>query len=308
MRSPTAVPTLGPVVVGVSLLLVMPEITRVPAESELAEWRHQIGLEVANLIGVEPHSVVADRFNVATGLASISLIGTRDAGSTVAMEQLFHARKVNFCTSLLVESVPRSVCYATAQPTAAPVGVLAASTTAAAASTSATAVGAAGESGNTVAGEDGLSKAELIVLITFAFVAVVVVSLAVSKRANQAASSTITNFTNTAFEAPSTPPPPLHASQGSPSFAQHQDPFSMGMPAVANPGPLYMGGGVGLSGRPAGMAAPDRRGGGLRFEGSTIAENWNNWGRLSASPQAPPTADLFVNNDQSLMSATATTP
>lgn len=292
--------TPGPVVAVVDLLLAMPAFTRVPAVREQAEWRHQIGLEVANLIGADPRSVLTAQFNVATGLASIRLVGTREAGSTTTMVQMFDARKESFCTSLLIENVRRSVCYANAEPTAAPAAVLTAATTVAAASTAA-AEGAAVESDSS-AEVGGLSRAELIVLITFGFVAVVVVSLAISRRGGKAGGSSITNFTNAAFDGP-----PPHASGGSPAFAQHQDPFATGMHAASKPGPLYVGGGVGLSGRPTGMAALNGLEGGHRLEGATIAENWNNWGRLSASPQAPPTADLFVNNDRSLMSPAPTT-
>ena len=196
---------------------------------------------------------------------------------------------------LLIENVQRSVCYTNAEPTAAPAAVLTAATTVPATSTAA-AEGAAVESDSSA--EAGwLSRTELIVLITFGFVAVVVVSMAISTRGGKAGGSSITNFTNAAFDGP-----PPHASGGSPTFAQ-------GMHAASKTGPLYVGGGVGLSGRPAGMAAMNGLEGGHRLsprlEGATIAENWNNWGQLSASPQAPPTADLFVNNDRS-MAATPT--
>lgn len=285
--------TPGPVGVGVDLPLEMPAFTRVPAVREQAEWRQQIGLEVANLIGVDPRSVLTTRFNVATGLASIRLVGTREAGSTTTMVQTFDARKESFCALLLIENVRRSVCHVNAEPTAAPAAVLTAATAVPAASTAA-AEGAAVESDSSA--EAGwLSRTELIVLITFGFVAVVVVSMAISMRGGKAGGSSITNFTNAAFDGP-----PPHASGGSPTFAQ-------GMLAASKPGPLYVGGGVGLSGRPAGIAAMHDLEGGHRLAGATIAKNWNNWGQLSASPQAPTAADLFGNTDRSLMSATPTT-
>lgn len=206
---------------------------------------------MAQLLGIDPRVVECTAINVPTGVASVRFIGTSTPGSTDVMEQVFYARRSDFCASLRIESVYQSVCYR--QPAGG-----ADSTTVSAPESSeppitvpridASTAGSTLENDASAGADKDISKTEMIILVSLSTVALAVLVMAMVYRQRSAdakiGKSAITNYTNTAFEHAHSDSDLAHRVRQQQQFGSlTSSPISI--PRIGSPtGPLYTGGGL----------------------------------------------------------------